>query len=224
MLPGCLYLVAPHVMVAWARETIFARLLERKKIIPFFWLDCNCMLYPTPFCHILSTYSEEIWWCLLPCPLTNWSQVPAPLITSGIRVENHRICVFLQRAKPRNRRAPPCPRRATICYPQICNCIAAFLLSSDVKAVRAMGPVIGKPLILGGAIIGCLRPAVASSLVHARTHLHRRERIRLSGALGPLRNALRTRRLRLRCSTTSDTKEQHDEEVARHNGGQGDDR
>jgi len=160
MLPGCLYFVAIQVRVAWARETIFARLLERKKVIPFFWLDCNCMLYPTPFCHILSTYSKEIWWCLLPCPLANWSQVMAPLITSGIRVENRRICVFLQRAKPRHRRAASCPRRATISYPQICNCLVAFLLSSDVKAVRAIRPVIGKPLILGGAIIGCLRPPV----------------------------------------------------------------
>jgi len=118
------------------------------------------MLYPTPFCHILSTFSKEIWWCLLPCPLTNWSQVPAPLITIGVCVENRRICVFLQRAKLRHVRAAICPRRATICYPQICNCLGAFLLSSDVKAVRTIWPVIGKPLILGVAIIGCLRPPV----------------------------------------------------------------
>ena len=165
MLPGCLYFVALQVRVAWARETILARLLKRKKVIPFFWLDCNCMLHPTPFCHILSTYSKEIWRCLLPCPLANWSQVMASLITSGIRVENRRICVFLQRAKPRDRRAAPCPWRSTISYPQRCNCLAAFLLSSDVKAVRAIRPVIGKPLILGGAIIGCLRLPVVGHMI-----------------------------------------------------------
>ena len=148
MLPRCLDFVAPNVRVAWTRETIFARLLERKKVIPFFWLDCDCMLYPTPFCHIFSTYSKEIWWCFLPWPLTNWSQVPAPLITSWICVENRRICVFLERAKPRHRGAAPCPRIDT-CYPQRCNCLATFLLSSDVKAGRAMRPVVGKPLILG---------------------------------------------------------------------------
>ena len=166
MLPRCLYFVALQVRVAWARETIFARLLERKKVIPFFWLDCNCMLYPTPFCHILSTYSIEIWWCLIPCPLTNWSQIPTLLNSIGICVENCRICVFLQRAKPRHGLAAPCPRRATISYPQRCNCLDAFLLRSDVKAVRAIRPEIGKPLILWGAIIGCVQECWLAEAEH----------------------------------------------------------
>jgi len=125
------------------------------------------MFYPTPFCHILSTYSKEIGRCLLPRPLTNWSQVPSPLLTRGIRVENRRICVFLQRAEPRHCVAVPCPWRATICYPQVCNCLVAFLLSSDIKAIRARRPVIGKPLILGDVIIGCLRPCWLAEAEHS---------------------------------------------------------
>jgi len=73
------------------------------------------------------------WWLR---PLANWSQVMASQPTFSC-VENHRIGWFLEITTFWHSRATTYPRIATICYPQSCNCLPAFLLRSDLESFGA---------------------------------------------------------------------------------------
>lgn len=69
--------------------------------------------------------------------------------TIACPVENHAIGCFLQRTKSWHGCAAPCPCTATICYPQRCNCLAAFAFRFDRKPCRTSICTEVELLILG---------------------------------------------------------------------------
>ena len=92
-----------------------------------------------------------LWRCRSPFQPANWSQVMAPRTTASL-VENHAVGCFLQRTKLWHGCAAPCPWTATICYPQRCNCLAAFAFRFDLKPCRTSICTEVQLLILGCTI------------------------------------------------------------------------
>mmetsp|Transcript_12009 Transcript_12009/g.27237 ORF Transcript_12009/g.27237 Transcript_12009/m.27237 type:complete len:352 (-) Transcript_12009:726-1781(-) len=149
MLSRRLHLVALRPGVAGTREALLARLLEREEVVPLLRLDGPRVLCAAPLRHLLSAHSEEVRRRLLPRPLADWGQVPTPLAV-GSPVEDHRVGVLLQHAELRQARAASRPWRAAVRHPQRCDRLRALSLGSDLEPLRAVGPIVRKPLVLRG--------------------------------------------------------------------------